>query len=257
MTASQHYTSLVKGRSLFKTELGEVTRVNADELPILNGLSIKRLVLEPGSIRAPHWHANASELAYCVSGEVLVSVLGNGSAFSCFEVASGQMFHIESGALHAIENIGTLKAELIIAFRHERPEDFSLHAAFGAMTDPVLGNTYGMDQSVFAGIARGTDSPYIIKREGMAPRPSSARQGNSHKFDVEGQSAPVNFDYGSARLARSQFWPALKDISMYSLRITSGGMREPHWHPETAEMGYVQAGHAGMTILNPDGSTDT
>jgi oxalate decarboxylase len=29
-------------------------------------------------------------------------------------------------------------------------------------------------------------------------------------------------------LARSQFWPALKDISMYSLRITSGGMREPH-----------------------------
>jgi oxalate decarboxylase len=140
MTASQHYTSLVKGRSLFKTELGEVTRVNADELPILNGLSIKRLVLEPGSIRAPHWHANASELAYCVSGEVLVSVLGNGSAFSCFEVASGQMFHIESGALHAIENIGTLKAELIIAFRHERPEDFSLHAAFGAMTDPVLGN---------------------------------------------------------------------------------------------------------------------
>jgi oxalate decarboxylase len=98
MTASQHYTSLVKGRSLFKTELGEVTRVNADELPILNGLSIKRLVLEPGSIRAPHWHANASELAYCVSGEVLVSVLGNGSAFSCFEVASGQMFHVESGA---------------------------------------------------------------------------------------------------------------------------------------------------------------
>jgi oxalate decarboxylase len=237
MTASQHYTSLINGHSLFKSELGEVTRVNADELPILNGLSIKRLVLEPDSIRAPHWHANASELAYCASGELLVAVLGNASAFSCFEVGSGQMFHVESGALHAIENIGGGKAELIIAFRHQRPEDFALHAAFGAMTDPVLGNTYGVDQSVFADIARSTDAPYIIKREGKAHRPSSARQGNSHKFDVEGQSAPVNFDYGSARLARSQFWPALKDISMYSLRITSGGMREPHWHPETAEMG--------------------
>jgi oxalate decarboxylase len=257
MTASQHYTSLIKGHSLFKSELGEVTRVNADELPILSGLSIKRLVLEPDSIRAPHWHANASELAYCASGELLVSVLGNASAFSCFEVGAGQMFHVESGALHAIENIGGRKAELIIAFRHERPEDFTLHAAFGAMTDPVLGNTYGMDQSVFADIARSTDARYIIKREGGAYRPSSAGQGNSHKFDVEGQSAPVNFDYGSARLARSQFWPALKDISMYSLRITSGGMREPHWHPETAEMGYVQAGYAKMTVLNPDGSTDT
>ena len=34
-------------------------------------------------------------------------------------------------------------------------------------------------------------------------------------------------------------------------------MREPHWHPETAEMGYVVAGQARMTILDPDGSTDT
>ena len=34
-------------------------------------------------------------------------------------------------------------------------------------------------------------------------------------------------------------------------------VREPHWHPETAEMGYVVAGQARMTILDPDGSTDT
>lgn len=44
---------------------------------------------------------------------------------------------------------------------------------------------------------------------------------------------------------------------MYSVRITDHGMREPHWHPETAEMGYVAEGEARMTILDPDGSTDT
>ena len=27
---------------------------------------------------------------------------------------------------------------------------------------------------------------------------------------------------------------------MYSLRVNENGMREPHWHPVTAEMGYVQ-----------------
>ena len=115
-----------------------------------------------------------------------------------------------------------------VVFSDPAPEDFSLHAAFGAMTDPVLGNTYGMDQSVFAGIARGTDSPYIIKREGMAPRPSSARQGNSHKFDVEGQSAPVHFDYGSARFpcaaaARwtSRRWPATTAAAATATRPAS------------------------------------
>jgi oxalate decarboxylase len=124
----------------------------------------------------PHWHVNASELAYCLSGKLLVSILGNGSVFSGFEITPGQMFHVESGALHAIENIGDDKAELIIAFRHERPEDFSLHAAFGAMTDAVLGNTYGMDQSVFAAIPRSTRGAHILRRQGAPDIPPTARQ---------------------------------------------------------------------------------
>ena len=44
---------------------------------------------------------------------------------------------------------------------------------------------------------------------------------------------------------------------MYSLRVTEDGMREPHWHPVTAEMGYVQHGDARMTVMNPDGALDT
>jgi oxalate decarboxylase len=40
---------------------------------------------------------------------------------------------------------------------------------------------------------------------------------------------------------------------MGSLRISTTGMREPHWHPDTAEMGYVVQGQARMTILSPDG----
>jgi oxalate decarboxylase len=252
-----HYTSLTNGHTMFKSELGSVTRISAKELPILNGLSIKRLLLAAGSIRAPHWHANCAELGYCVAGRALVSILGNGSSFSSFLVGPGQMFLVESGALHAIENIGDTEAEFILAFRHEQPEDFTLAGAFGAMTDAVLGNTYGMPASVFAAIPRSTDGAYLLRREGAPVIPATADLNNPHKFDVEHQSAPVEFAYGSARLARDQFWPALKDIWMYSLRITANGMREPHWHPDTAEMGYVHRGCAKMTIQNPDGSTDT
>ncbi len=44
---------------------------------------------------------------------------------------------------------------------------------------------------------------------------------------------------------------------MYSLRVREDGMREPHWHPVTSEMGYIHVGHARMTILDPDGRLDT
>lgn len=44
---------------------------------------------------------------------------------------------------------------------------------------------------------------------------------------------------------------------MYSLRIAEDGMREPHWHPSTAEMGYVHKAVARMSVMDPDGSVDT
>jgi oxalate decarboxylase len=31
----------------------------------------------------------------------------------------------------------------------------------------------------------------------------------------------------------------------------------PHWHPITAEMGYVHEGSGRMTVMEPDGTFDT
>ncbi|MCJ1459618.1 hypothetical protein MMC28_009997 [Mycoblastus sanguinarius] len=254
---SRHVFSLLNSQPYYDSELGSLRKVTAEQMPILKNLSMKRLVLAPGAIREPHWHANTNELTYCISGKLLVTVLDSGSEFSNFTIESGHMFHIETGSLHHIENIGDEEAVLIVCFRHELPEDFSLQASFGAMSDSVLGNTYDVDTSAFARIPRHTYPKYIVRREGKADVPSTARLPDPHKFDVEGMKGPTASPVGSAKTARSQFWPVLKNISMYALRVEEDGMREPHWHPATAEMGYIHKGHARMSILDPDGSVDT
>jgi len=254
---SLHALSLTEGEIVEESDLGSIRRVTADNLPILRGLSIKRVVINPGAMRTPHWHANANELTYCVSGTALVSVLDTYSQFSSFVVSEGDMFHVDSGSLHHIENIGEDVAEFIIAFRNERPEDFGLFAAFGAMTDAVLGNTYDLDASDFTKIHRSTTDRLLAKRTGDPEVPSTAYFGDPHKFSLEEQTPQISVAVGSAHLARVQYWPALKDLSMYSLRIREDGMREPHWHPITAEMGYVRSGSARMTVMGPDGNLDT
>jgi len=256
-TGSKHVYSLRGAQPFYASELGSLTRATAEEFPILKNLSLKRLVIAPGAIREPHWHANATELTYCIAGELLISILDSGNEFSSFTISAGQMFHIPSGSLHHIENIGDTEAELIVCFRHERPEDFSLHGSFGAMTDAVLGNTYDAPASVFSNIPRDTTPRYIVPREGKPDVPRTAGLPNSHKYDLEGTPAGVAAPIGSAKQARSQYWPALKDVSMYSLRVEEDGMREPHWHPSTAEMGYVNKGNARMSVMDPDGSVDT
>jgi oxalate decarboxylase len=254
---SAHVASLTDGETVEESDLGSIRRLTADVFPILKGLSIKRLLINPGVMRTPHWHANANELTYCVSGTALVSVLDTGSRFASFVVRAGDMFHIDSGSLHHIENIGEDVAEFIITFRNERPEDFGLGAAFGAMTDAVLGNTYDLPASDFAAIRRSTADRALATRIGEPDVPRTAYFDDPHKFSIDTMTPPVSSAVGSARTARVQFWPALKDLSMYSLRIREDGMREPHWHPITAEMGYVNKGAARMTVMDPDGTLDT
>lgn len=256
--SSVHVRSLKGAPAAFRSPAGSITKLSADDFPLLQRLAIRRLLLAPDGVREPHWHANAAELAYCLRGSLLVSVLESGSVASLFTIDAGEMFYVPSGALHHLENVGDGEAEVVLVLTHERPEDFGLSSSFGAMSDAVLGNTYGLDAAAFAGLARSTAPTEIGRREGAAQVPQSARFPHPLKYAVEATPRMVDVaGAGSARLARSQLWPVLQDASMYSLTITDEGMREPHWHPGTAELGYVATGHARMTVLDPDGSTDT
>src|SRR5277367_1602145 len=136
-TQSPHVASFSAVRPAFDSELGSVTQIDAGSLPILRHLSIKRVILEPGAIREPQWNVNANQLAYCVSGTVLVATFGNTDSFSSFVVRPGQMYHVESGAIYHIENVGETRAELILALRSERPQHFGLRSSFSAMTNAV------------------------------------------------------------------------------------------------------------------------
>jgi oxalate decarboxylase len=130
-TSSPHVRSLREAEVQHASDAGEIRRLTKDAFPILERISIKRLVIEPGCLREPHWHANADELTYCLRGEVLVSVLDNADVFGAFTIGAGEMFHIDSGALHHIENVGDAAAELLVVFSHESPRDFSIPAPSG------------------------------------------------------------------------------------------------------------------------------
>ena len=252
---SPHVASLAGAEPVFASEPGQIRELTAASFPILRRMSIRHTVLERGAIREPQWNVNANQLAYVTQGRVLVSLLGNADDFASFVVEAGQMFHVESGSVFHIENIAEETSEVVAALRSGAPEHFSFAAGVNAMTDAVLGNTFDQPAAAFERFARAGASP-IVRRDGPARIPDGARLPNARLFDTEGQIAPLSYAYGSAKLARKQYWAALDDLSMYHLRIGGQGMREPHWHPITAELGYVWRGHGRMRVLRPDGVLD-
>jgi oxalate decarboxylase len=254
-STSLHVATLDAGESLFDGDEGRVRQLTAASFPILERMSITRIVLQPGTLREPQWNVNANQIAYVTTGTVLVSILGSADAFSSFVVAAGQMYHVESGAIYHVENVGEGVAEVIAVLRTDAPQHFSFAASVAAMTDNVLGNTYDLPGSAFEVLPRGA-AHEIVRREGPARIPDSAGLPNARLFDAEGQVAPLSYEYGWAKLARKQYWAALEDLSMYHLHIGGTGMREPHWHPVTAELGYVWKGRGRMRVLAPDGTLD-
>ena len=164
---SSHVVSLGAKAPHYLGDSGFISQVDASDLPMMRRLSIRRLLLERNGLRAPHWHANAHELGYCLSGQVLVTIAGNHAERESFEVGAGDMFFIPSGAMHSIANLAPVLSELILAFSHEKPEDFEMKSAYGAMSDAVLGNTYSLNASELTWFDRSTPDPKVVSIDAL------------------------------------------------------------------------------------------
>jgi len=239
------------------TPLGTKTKASKANFPILKGLSLYRLVINEGCFREPHWHANADELAYCLSGQARVTIFASGNVHARFTISAGEMFFVPSGSLHAIENVGSGPVELVITFSHEDVEDFGLSGFVGCLSPAVMGNTWNLDEKALAGLTHSPQSVEFGREDSAGVLMDSDRYPSPFKFAIEARAPLVSSADGSAIVARRETWPALRAQAMYSVRIHGIGMREPHWHPETAELGFVHQGHARMTVQSPGGSAET
>jgi oxalate decarboxylase len=236
---------------------GSRASATQSNFPILRGLSVSKLAIEPGCFREPHWHANADELGYCLSGRSLVTIFSSGNMHACFTVEAGEMYFIPSGSLHAIENLGAEQAQFVITFSHEAVEDFGLSGFVGCMSPAVMGNVWGLPSGMLESLYAEGRSVGFGRSAGTPIAPEGAGFPHPWKFAIEARSPLVASANGSAIVARRDTWPVLRDQALYSLRLHGVGMREPHWHPQTAELGYVLEGHARMTVQSPDGGFET
>jgi oxalate decarboxylase len=227
------------------------------EFPVLDGMAFYKLVLKPQGVREPHWHANADEMAYVVEGKVFVSLFATGNNKQTFIASEGDCFFVPSGSLHCIVNIGNSIATLAVQFSNDQPEDFGLSGTCGMFTDAVLGNTWGEQSAYFAEWKRSTNSSFIGILNEPLKIDNIIKYSSPYHLQLDTLTPYLENPAGAVRVARKDSWPILRRQALYHLLLTEVGMREPHWHPETAEMGFVLGGKGRMSVMSPSGSVDT
>ena len=82
---------------------------------------------------------------------------------------------------------------------------------------------------------------------------------SSHKFNIQGIPPQIQTAGGTVAKANASSFPILSGSNMafFSLILKPDAVREPHWHPNASELGYILDGTARLIVLSPDGIADT
>jgi len=238
---------------------------NKDNFSLLNGMAIYSLRLDIDGVREPHWHPNADELSYCLSGRALMTIFSPGAGHDTFTVDTGEIVFVPKGYLHHIENINHGDTKFAIAFNHEKPEDIGISGSTGSMTDKVLGATFGIGAEYFGHFKKsGQDLLITSKLSNTSVVGTTTKKGatyhkipNYHKFNLKDFPPMVQSKGGTVSLGNANNFGILNGLACYLLTLKPKGIREPHWHPNAAELDYVISGKGRMTIFSPGDTIDT
>lgn len=136
---------------------------NIHSLKVCEGFSLFSLVINQQGIREPHWHPNAVELNYVISGRAKVTIVSPGGTKEQFTLGVHEGSYIPRGYFHAIENIGDKDLHMAVYFNNSEPSDIGLSGAFSAYSQEVLAATFGVESSVFTHIPKILEDRLIVK----------------------------------------------------------------------------------------------
>ena len=240
--------------------MGSRTMVDSKVFPILEGMAIGLVILKKGGVREPHWHPNASELGFCISGKTAMTMFGPDNSYNRFTIDAGELSYVPIGWIHDIENIGDTDAKFLVVFNNDKPEDLGISGSIGSMQNRVLNSTFNINPPTFFNQFNDNSPKNVV----VGPKPNMlynnekyTRIANNHKFDLANFPPQIQTAGGSVALGNANAFPILNGLACYMLKFKPHGIREPHWHPNAPELNYVVEGKARLTVFSPGGSAGT
>ena len=138
------------------SEVGNTIReASGKYFPILskNAVAFFMIDMKPGALRVPHWHPNAWELDYCMSGEARFWITGPDDVSNVvkqvIDVKPGELIFIPQGWFHAIKCISSTDLKLLLTFNNSLPTDIGIPVGLNGMGNEVFAQAFGVSPDVF------------------------------------------------------------------------------------------------------------
>lgn len=144
---------------------GREWRVGQNLFPISKTITGVILDLNPGGLRELHWHPNADEWQYVISGKVRVTLFGSHGRWREEVLDTGDVGYIPIGYGHSVENESADRpARVLIAFNTGHYEAIDLSTWLASNPDYLLADTFGVAKSVIEKLPR--QRVFIASKDG-------------------------------------------------------------------------------------------
>lgn len=137
-----------------KTKGGEVLIVDSNTFNVSKTIAAAIVTIHPGGMRELHWHQNADEWQYYISGKGRMTVLATGHRARTMDFEAGDVGYVQQTLPHYIENTGNTDLRFLEMFKANRYQDLSL-SEWLAHTPPELVMAHlNIDKAAYDAIPR-------------------------------------------------------------------------------------------------------
>lgn len=240
---------------------GGTTRgASVRQFPASIGIAGVSMRLEPGAMRELHWHANAAEWAYVVSGRCRTTVLHPNGIAATDTFGPGDVWYFPRGWGHSIQGIGPGECHFILIFDNgDFSEDhtFSITDWLSRTPRDLVAQSLGIPNSELSKLP--PNEAYFVR--GPAPDERSADAQlrpnpelvTPHRYPLLAQQPRLIPGGGTQRTVGVDEFPISTTMAGSLLEILPGATRELHWHPGADEWQYYLEGTAEMAVFLAEG----
>ena len=127
---------------------GTFSMVDVKRFPISATMAGAILNLKPGAIRELHWHPNADEWQYYISGKARLTVFFSRGKSVTAEFKAGDVGYVPQGCGHYIENISDEPCKVLAVFNNGNYQEISLSGWIASNPKGLLQTNFGVPKDI-------------------------------------------------------------------------------------------------------------
>ncbi|MGH9328375.1 MAG: cupin domain-containing protein [Terriglobia bacterium] len=110
-----------------QTRAGEVRIVDSSTFKVSTQIAAAHVIVHPGGMREMHWHPNADEWQYYITGKARMTVFAAGGRARTMDFQKGDVGYVQQTLPHYIQNTGKEDLVFLEMFKSSSYQDVSLN----------------------------------------------------------------------------------------------------------------------------------